>query len=166
MTPRHPERGLTLTEITVVFVLAGLVMTGVVAFYLNAQTVWVDGSAQAITQREASLVLDAIATRARSAKSAAWGGDARHARIYLSFPDKPDADSVYGYWWNASDSLIHEGYPNIPLDRGPMLTSQVDCFSATCSDSLVTIDTLRVRSSHGTLVTMATSVALVNRGAH
>lgn len=167
MTGRIAEHGLTLTEVTVVFVLAALIMTGMVLFYLNSQAVWIDGSTQAITQREVTLVLNGITARARRARSskATPSPDQQHALIELSMPGA-QPESTYAYWVGA-DTLIHEGYLNtVPsVDRGPMLMSHVECFAAFGSDSLLSIDSLRVRSGSGVQVTMSTKVALQNRGA-
>ena len=167
MTGRNPERGLTLTEITVVFVLAAIVMTGLLVFYLNSQAIWVDGSTQVITQREATLVLNAITARARRSKGVqvSPNPDWQHVQIDISMPGAPP-ESTYSYWW-AADSLIHEGYLMAvpPVDRGAMLTSHVLCFAASKSDSLLSLDSLRVRSTNGVSVTMSTMVALQNRGA-
>ena len=167
MTGRHPERGVTLTEVTVVFILAAIVMTGLLVFYLNSQSVWMDGSTQVITQREATLVLNAITARARRSNGShvTFTPDVQHVQIDLDMPGAPQ-ESTYSYWWGA-DSLIHEGYLNTvpPVDRGPMLMSNVDCFAATGSDTLLTIDSLRVRSGNGVYVTMSTTVAMQNRGA-
>ena len=60
LPPPLSERGLTLTELTIVGVLACLVMLGLVGFYMSSQGVWMDASAQAITQREATSVIDEI----------------------------------------------------------------------------------------------------------
>ena len=42
--PIHSQRGLTLTEVTVVTVLASIVMLGIVSFYVNSQGTWMDAS--------------------------------------------------------------------------------------------------------------------------
>jgi len=156
------ESGMTLTEVVVVFVLAGVVMSGIVGFYLNSQRVWADGSTQAISQREASLVLDAITARARLASGAIVSAspDSQHVQIALAMPGAAPDSSTYYYWFGA-DSLIHEGY-SLSADRGPMLTSHVLCFAAS-SDSMLRIDSLRVRSGAGAIVTMSTMVAFQNR---
>ena len=69
--PAQPaERGITLTELTIVMALAALVTVGLMTFYLNSQGVWLDGSSQALTQRDATLVLERITRQTRLAKIA------------------------------------------------------------------------------------------------
>ena len=65
MSPRS-ERGLTLTELVVVGVLATLVMLALTGFYFNSQRTWLEGSSQALTQREATLALEHLADDAQS----------------------------------------------------------------------------------------------------
>ena len=149
------ERGLTLTELMVVGVLATIVMTGLIAFYFNSQSVWLDGSSQAITQREATLVLRAISKGTRSAASAVSSGGTQ-STLTLSFAD----GSTYSYWWNAADSLIYEGQP---AAGHPMISSPAECFAVEVRGGLVIVDSLRLRSSEGQRITVGTSVALMNR---
>ena len=52
-----------------VTVLATLGMFGIVFFYLSSQATWLDGSTQAISQREASVILGALTDSLRSAAS-------------------------------------------------------------------------------------------------
>lgn len=160
---RHPERGLTLTEVTVVVVLATLVMTGLVGFYLNSQATWMDGSAQAMTQREATLVLEAIRHRARSSGvvTVALTPDADHCQLNLT-PYGAPPESTYSYWW-AADSSLHEGYRNVGEDRGAMTVSPVLAFRVGAVDSqLVFVRLLRLRTSQGQVVSVSTTARLVN----
>jgi hypothetical protein len=167
MRLRDDEAGITLTEITIVFVLASLVMTGLLAFYLNSQAVWVDGSTQAIAQREVTLVLNAVSARARRATGATVTAnpDLQHVQIALKMPGAPP-ESTYFYWWSPADSLVHEGYRNLNQDRGPMIMSRVECFAASADSFLLSIDSLRVHSSSGAHITLNTAAAFENRGAH
>lgn len=76
--PRAPERrpllasqaGLTLTELMLVGALAIIVMLGLTGFYFNSQRMWLSGSTQAMTQRDASLLLDVIGKAVHEADSA------------------------------------------------------------------------------------------------
>jgi hypothetical protein len=155
---------MTLTEVTIVFVLSAVLMTGLVAFYLNSQMVWTDGSTQAISQREVTLVLEAITSKARAADSVFVlpVPDPLHVQIVLRRPGIGSSDSLYFYWWSPGDSLIHEGMRNIHDDRGPMLTSKVTCFAASSTSRLLRIDSLRVRTAQGVSITMGTAAALQN----
>jgi Tfp pilus assembly protein PilW len=158
---------MTLTEVTVVFVLSAILMTGLVAFYLNSQMVWTDGSTQAIAQREVTLVLEAITRRARASNGVTVQNtpDARHVTIAISRPGVTSSDSLYFYWWSPVDSLLHEGMRNIGDDHGAMLTSKVVCFAASADTALLRIDTLTVKTAQGVHVTMSTAAAMQNRGA-
>jgi hypothetical protein len=156
-------RGLTLTEIMVVLVLATMVMSGLVGFYLSSQSVWFSGSSKVIAQREASLVLKSISDRARPAK-AAFANVSANANYYKLdlVPYGMPADSTYSYWWNPADSLIHEGYwtPTL-VDRGPMLRSKVERFQINVSGQMVNITSLRVHTTQGDRIDLATSVGMV-----
>ncbi len=160
---RNPERGLTLTEVTVVMVLATLVMTGLVAFYLNSQATWMDGSAQAMTQREATLVLESIRHRAHGSAvvTVAQTPDADHCQLNLT-PFGAPPESTYSYWW-AADSSLHEGYRNVGEDRGAMTVSPVIRFRVGAVDAqMVFVRQLLLRTSQGELVSMGTSARLMN----
>jgi hypothetical protein len=161
-TARHAERGITLTEITIVFVLASLVMTGLLTFYFNSQAVWVDGSAQAITQREATLILDAISAKARRATGAVVTG----TQIDLQLPG-PVPDSTYSFWLvtdAGGHRHMHQGYRSLtpPVDRGQMVLSEIMAFVAHPDTALLHIDSLRVRSASGSQVTLSTAAAFEN----
>ncbi len=164
------QRGLTLTEVMVVIVLAAVVMTGLVVFYLNSQTMWMDGSAQAITQRELTLALHEIGQRARRSGIASVSGD-MHASLRLDlYPYNPDhvpnADSLFSFWIGP-DSLLHSGYPNSSTaeqrDLGPMLQSRLTVFAAHSTSDMVYVDSLGAVSPQGARVRMRTAVALMNR---
>lgn len=157
-TPRHRERGLTLTEITIVFVLAAVLMTGLVAFYLNSQAVWLDGSSQAITQREATLVLDAIRARARGAAKVQVGGANDQLDLLNRFQPP---ESTYSFW--LADSALHEGYKLLGQDLSPMTQSKVTAFVVAAQDSeLAMVRDLSLMSAQGRVVRVRTSVRLVN----
>ena len=146
------ERGLTLTEMMVVIVIAAVLMTGVVVFYLNSQATWLDGSTQALTQREATLVVTAIGQRAREAIGAA----ATPTMLTLSITQ----DSTYCYWWNnVGDSLVYEGQPG---QGHPMCTSPAECFAVHVAGSMVYVDSLRLRSANGQRVVLGASANMIN----
>jgi prepilin-type N-terminal cleavage/methylation domain-containing protein len=167
MTRQPPnERGLTLTEVTVVMVLAAIVMTGLVGFYLNSQATWLDGSLQAISQREANLVLDTIRRRAQTAYGATSDSvdSAQHCWLAIQQNSADPPELAYYYWWSPSDSLIHEGYRLHGDDRGPMIQSKVDRFVVSTTGELVRVVALQVRTPQGHHITLATNVRLMNGG--
>lgn len=160
------ERGLTLTELTIVGVLAALTMMSLVGFYMSAQSLWAEASTQAITQREATNVVSAITSgvhaSAQAFVSPATGGDSSLCQLQLV----PAGGGLpHYYWWSATDSLIHEGTdPGDPLqDRGPMLSSKVERFELSADTALVTIVGFRVRTAPGHEVELSASAGLLNR---
>jgi hypothetical protein len=170
MSGPSAERGLTLTELTVVILLAAVVMTGLVVFYLNSQALWMDGSAQAITQRELTLALHSISDHARVSGSAEVSGDPFYdlelrLDAYTPVPGTEDPDSAYCFW--LADSVIHEGYryASDPArhDLGPVMQSRILAFAAHKDANMVYVDSIRALTPQGKLVTMGSEVALMNR---
>src|SRR5258706_10201953 len=106
--PLANERGLTLTELTVVGVIATLVMVGLTVFYYNSQSAWIDGSTQALAQRDATMLVDALSRRVHEADSAgvAQTGpftDLQHHRLLLFYRDGHMAE----FRWNDIDRRLH-----------------------------------------------------------
>jgi Tfp pilus assembly protein PilV len=166
MIPRRGQEGLTLTEVTVVVVLAAVVMTGLIIFYLNAQAVWLDGSAQAITQRELTLTLSTINERARGGALALASGDP-HVDLQLDVYDaNHDPDSTFSFWL-APDSLIHNGYSQATdisrRDLGAMMHSPVTVFAVRSDANMVYVDSIAALTPQGSRITMSSQVALMNR---
>jgi Tfp pilus assembly protein PilV len=162
--PSRSERGLTLTEVTIVTVLASLVMLGIVSFYVNSQGTWMDASSQAITQREATALVEDIRARVHTAARAEVADDGAQLELFEHGSTNPS----YVYWWNASgecqpscDSLVHEGSDRVH-DRGPSVSSTVERFDCSRSDSLVEL-TLVLRTAQGQDVEVATRIAMLNR---
>ena len=157
------ERGLTLTEVMIVAAIGLLVLLGLGAFYLNSQSTWLDASSQSITQREATLVTEAIADSAlASAKAIAIPSpDADHGQIvFYRFDDL--LTPSWCFWWDPSDSLVHHGSDPTNDDRGALLASKVERFRITADSSFVQVD-MRLRAVTGQRVEVATSTLLRNR---
>lgn len=149
------ERGLTLMEVTVVLVLASVVTLGLVGFYLNSQATWTDASTQAVTQREATLLLGEITDRARAAASATWDATSHSLHLW----DHNDNELARFTWDVDGDSLVLEE----SADRsGPVVNSVVTRFDVTTSDSLVAIGPVELRSAAGGIVSVSTDVMLYN----
>lgn len=157
---RLDPRGFTLTELTIVMVLAAIAMTGLVAFYLNAQGVWMDASAQAVTQREGTLVLDGISARASMATRATVTGPVGQRTLKLEF-NSTFPDSQYFYWWE--DSLIYDGPEFSTTSRGALLASRVEHFEVAANDTFVRVIELRLRTPNGERIPMSTWVEMKNR---
>jgi Tfp pilus assembly protein PilV len=154
------ERGLTLTEVTIVAAIGLLVLLGLGGFYLNSQSTWLDASSQSITQREATLVSEALADSIRASGSAIASddGNPEHGRVQLFRYN--ETTPYWCYWWHA-DSLIHHG-PNLATDRGAVLSSKAERFQVDADTSIVRV-ALRLRSATGQRVEVSTSTLMRNR---
>jgi type II secretory pathway pseudopilin PulG len=152
------ENGLTLLEVTVVFVLAAIVMVGLVGFYLNSQATWVDGATQAQTQREQTLLVGMMADSIHAADKAVVDPTNHIVRLYSN-------NSLwYAFWWNPADSLIHGGLGPGLSDNGGLMTSRVTHFDMqSVGDTLVMLDLLEARTAAGQLVSTASSFVAYNR---
>lgn len=159
---RSSERGLTLPEIMVVVVLAGIVTLGLVGFYLTSQATWIDASTQAMVQRDATTLIEGITRETRRA------GDV------IILPVPPDSTNsilvLYDrgfvteqrrFSWDAVDSLVKVGLGVV--DEGPVVSSRVDRFHAALDDSLplVHID-IWLRGPTGDVTKMATAIRMYN----
>jgi hypothetical protein len=159
---RAAETGLTLTEVTVVMILGTLIMAGLVGFYLSSQGLWLDGSTQAITQREASLVASAIRDSVRR----------NGAAVVLSVPDSlhqqlglkrrtSDPAPYYYFWWDATDSLVYSGTAIGAPGSGPIGLSRATRLKFSASEQAVRMD-LRMLSAQGSRVDMSAFAVFKN----
>jgi len=149
----------TLTELTIVMVLASLVMTAIVGFYLNSQATWMDASAQAITQREATTLTQGISD---SIHVAGWAVPSASNDQLDLFRKEGDADPFHSFWWDSYDSLLHEG-PNREQDHGAMGTSTVERFVCTIDNPGLVRVTVQLRSAERQRIMVSTSAAMINR---
>lgn len=158
------ERGLTLTELALVGAMGFLVMSAIMAFYMNCQSVWTDASSKSIAQREATGLSEHIAEQVhRSAKALVTEvvlGDPMHCRIEL-FDQLDPNNAWYTFWWEPTDSLIHERAGTAPATTN--VTAVVERFRFEGSNELVEMKDLRLRSAEGWRVSLSTSMALYNR---
>jgi prepilin-type N-terminal cleavage/methylation domain-containing protein len=154
------SRGFTLTEVTVVIVLASVVTLGLVAFYLNSQAMWMDASTQALAQRDATSILEYMRQDGHRAALAVWTAPLHKVTFYDNSLNELDSF----FWDQAGDSLMHHGGPSDPLGRA-IAPTVVEQFAVSTDPNygLVTVDTLRVRSTSGVRVTMSTTIGLFNQ---
>jgi prepilin-type N-terminal cleavage/methylation domain-containing protein len=160
---RDQQAGFTLMELTVVIALAGVVTLGLVAFYLNSQMLWMDASTQALAQRDATTIMEAMREQSETAGLAAaqavGGGNWR-----VTFYTSPTGSQTGGFVWRAADSLVHS-FDASGQDLGPIVPTKVERFALSTPPNLpmLIIDTLRVRSTSGQRVQMSGGFALYNQ---
>jgi Tfp pilus assembly protein PilW len=158
---RSPARGVTLIEVTIVMALSTLVVLGMLGFYISSQTTWMAGSTQAIAQRDATLLIEAVSDSVRAAAHAAVDStDALHHTLILY--DR-DMNEQWRFWWSPSDQLIHQG-PGLDQNRGPVVGSQVTRFQVDTLARVVEIRLVELRDSEGHYVRLTSAAALHNRG--
>jgi Tfp pilus assembly protein PilV len=159
------ERGLSLTELVVVGVLATLVMVGLVGFYINSQATWVDGSTQAQAQREATMLIETMADSIRNSGTALVtdSPDATHSMLHLY--RHGESNEKFYFWWDPGDSTVHSGTKTNPSgDHGPVFTTKVDQFElVTIGTTMVELRLLKLRTADGQVIRTATRFALYNR---
>ncbi len=157
---RRAERGLTLTEVAVVMILGSMITAGLVGFYLSSQGLWLDGSTQAITQREASLVASAIRDSVRKSRSAKVSSapDSLHQQLALF---GHDGSEPYYFFWSPTDSLIHAGRSPGGAGSGPIGGSRATRLQFDASDKGVRMD-LRLLTATGNRVDMGAFAVFKN----
>jgi prepilin-type N-terminal cleavage/methylation domain-containing protein len=158
---RRAERGLTLIEVTIVTALAAVVMMGLISFYIGSQTMWMQGSTQALAQRDATLLVETLS-------------DSVHQYAHAQVVPSPDTlhetlilfDHVLQercrFWWDPNDSLIHRG-PGLGQDLGPVVASRVTRFQLDTLLLVVEYRLIELRTTGG-LVRIGSAAALQNRG--
>jgi len=152
------ERGITLVEVTVVGVLAAIVMMALTGFYVNSQGNWIDSSAQAVTQREATFVLETISDSVHVASSATVNSGTQTLILFnVSGVERSR------FWLEPSDQRIHVGSGNPSVDQGPLATSRVTQFELTANDSMVFVAPLEMQTASNHAVPMAISATMYNR---
>ena len=160
--PATDERGLTLLEMVIVIVLAGVVTLGLVGFYLQSQSMWMDASTQALAQRDATGLVEFMRTRTLSAASALVSPVPPDSlNFILTLYDVSDNETDR-FAWTSGDSLIHHFEDGV--DKGAIGSAIVERFYVRVDPALplVTLDTLRVRSTSGTRVKLSSTFALYN----
>ena len=160
-TSRRHERGLTLVEMAVVMALAALVVMGLIGFYISSQSTWMDGSTQALAQRDATLLVETISERVHRAASCVIidSPDAQHQSLALH---DGSGNQMWQFWWGEGDSLVHQG-PGSGDDQGPVVVSRVTRIQFDASPNLVTIRLVEVRAGDGQLVRLASAARMYNR---
>jgi hypothetical protein len=153
----------------VVIVLSGVVTIGLLGFYLNSQATWIDGSSQALTQREGTLLVETIADKTHGAVSF-WTDKVSASYPTCCFVSLYDNSTkeIGRFAWDPSDSLVHyfglDAGGNL-VPRGPITTSIVEQFQL--ADDVVPgrvlhLTKLRLRSTDGSRINMTSMFSLQN----
>jgi hypothetical protein len=159
---RTSERGLTLTELAIVGLLAVIVMLSLTGFYFNAQRIWLDTSTKAMTQRDAALLIDVLGRYAhRAAKAVIVPTDASHDQLSL-YADKNDLVPRDVFYFDSADRRVHRQENG--TDVGSIVDSEALRFQFTLdNDSLLTLTAAQLASSNDDRVFIATSYQLLGR---
>lgn len=154
------ERGLTLTELTIVAAIGTLVLLAMGGFYLTSQATWLDASAQSITQREVTMVTQAIVDSVRVSHTATVtpSPDATHWQLGLA---RYNSAVAYNFWWSATDSLVHAGSAPGAADDHPMIRSPVHRFVVAQAGPMIRVQ-LQARAPTGKLIEFSGSARMRN----
>jgi len=153
-------RGLTLIEVTIVMALSTLVVMGMISFYISSQSTWMAGSTQALAQRDATLLIEAVSDSVRRAFQAYVPPEPDTLHQTLILLDK-NQNEYCRFWWDADDSLVHVGAGGPP--GAPVVASRVTRFQLDTLTRLVEIRLVELRAGDGQLVRMSSAAALYNR---
>lgn len=156
------QRGISLTEVTVVGLIGVLVLIALGGFYLQSQATWLDASEQSITQRELTLLVETIADSTRLAGNAIVTNapDSTHAQLALYAYGQPNP-ALWYFWWSPADSLVHGGTDPVNDDRGPLLNSVVSRFAVSVQGPLVSVS-VRARAGSGRILEVDSSSLMRN----
>lgn len=153
------ESGVTLIELFVVMALASLVTLGLIAFYFQSQNLWMDGSTQALAQRDGTLLLQAMAPFAHAADHVDVLNPADS--LHQGFVAFRNGVELGRFEWKA-DSLVHQGLGS--QDKGPVVPTRVTRLSVQVfgpsNDSLVVIPVLIMQSAQRRDIVLTSSYAL------
>jgi len=150
-------RGITLVEVTVVGILAALVMLALSSFYINSQGTWIDASAQAMTQRDGTLILQVMADSIHGAATATVTPSPPTLHLY-AFADP--ANETCQFRLDPVDHLVHLKNPTFD---GPIAHSLVTRFEVTADTAMVHVDALELTTSANKPVVLSGSAVLYNR---
>lgn len=157
------ERGITLTEVAVTMIIGTMIMAGLVGFYMSSQGMWLDASTQAISQREATLVVETLRDSVRMSGKAlvTASPDSVHQQLAL-YRTPASVTPYYYFYWSASDSLIYSGTSVGGAGAGPMIVSKAERFQLDATSDAVQVD-LRLRSASGQTVEYTSFAVMRNR---
>jgi len=161
---RLDEKGLTLTEVTLVGVIAVLVVLALTSFYFNSQRTWIESSTKAVAQREGTLIAEHLAQHVRAAGSygVTEGPDSLHQTLTLWLAGS--TEQYKQFTWYAGDGMVHELDGPLLDDRGPISSARVERFQLTpIHPGLLELTALELSSVNGERVRLSSRFALYNR---
>ncbi len=145
-----------------VLVVATLVVGGLAAFYLGSQSTWLDGSTQALTQRDATLLVTTIVDSVRAAGRAVVSDDPdpEHQMLTL-YADAAGTTACRCFYWH--DSLVYMGANGPAPGDQPVVVSKVSRFRLATQDStLVRLDLVEIPCPDGWRLRLSGAAALYN----
>ena len=150
------ESGVTLIELFVVMALASMVTLGLIAFYFNSQSMWVDGSTQVIAQRDGTLLLQAMAPMVHAADHVDVLNPADS--LHQGFVAFRNGVELGRFEWQA-DTLVHQGIGN--QDKGAVVPTHVTRLSVRVDgDTLVEIPVVIMQSAQRRDIVLTSSYAM------
>jgi hypothetical protein len=156
--PSSNERGLTLTELTIVGVLATIVMLALTVFYFNSQQTWMAGSTQALAQRDATLLVDVMRRRIHEAQDYAVNPTNDHLSLTYAVGVTPS--SVEFGWDAAGDRKVHLIVDGVP--QGIVIDTPLSKFVVTgLGPTTVELTTAELRTADGDSVAISSKFALL-----
>jgi Flp pilus assembly pilin Flp len=153
-------RGLTLVEFTMVAALGAVVMLTLTSFYLSAQSMWIDSSVQAVSQRDATMFVGEIGRRVEGSDHVVVG--VNQLELYRG-PSQtgliswtPDHDHAEITDFDGGGSGTTTEWPA----NGKITTLQ---FSAEGTDPrVVQLDSLRIETPTGETLYLSSAFCLYN----
>jgi Tfp pilus assembly protein PilW len=168
MSPdRSTASGFSLVELTIVAGIGALIVLSLSIFYINAQSMWLDSSLQAMTQRDATLFLEQMERVIGSADSVVVN-DPSHLSLLKNGVQAAEID------WNSSPSPDAHATVTTGMDDGTRVTStwpatgtlkalQFRIEGPAPEVRVVYLDSLRIETAAGESIYMCTCFALYNK---
>lgn len=156
---RADERGLTLTELTLVGILATIVMFALTTFYFNSQNLWIDGSTQVLAQRDATLLVNQLRRHIHEARQATVDPDPANPECdHLTLEYAPTKTIEYR-WKDGKVHLLEDGE-----DKGPAIDTPIVRFRL-IKHGTTTVELLEavLETAQGDKVTIASRFALLGQ---
>jgi len=165
---RGSARGFTLVEFTIVAGLGALIVLSLSTFYLNAQSMWIDSSVQAVTQRDATLFMERMEQVIGEADQAVLNNPHQLSLLKREPPGAPVGTQIALIDWDGTTdhATITTGMDGTPKFAFWPATGTLKAlqFRMTSADArVVYLDSLRINTPAGEPVYFSTCFALFNK---